>query len=238
MKENLMENNKAEKPEAGIKTNYEDKGSNCWYVVGINKRTLETVILNYDEKGTKLGVVNSLYGDAMFEYESSQALSRAISDIKNRYENENYAWSWGRRETPIDMEDIAKGHNIKPKPLLLNLFTPHGQLTHVEKALEGQKKIPCKRRVFINNKTLAYSGQILCDESGRRIFKCFFNPRPTQHLWTFETDEEMQTAYDNMKTEYLHDGYELTFDETVDYAFDYSLELFNNTYMKQAENKH
>lgn len=200
-----------------------------------DKQTLELVILNYDENGTKLGVTGT-GGDRIYEYGSSEELLRAMSDFRSLYGEEHYAWAWQRTETPRDMDHILEVSGIKlyPKPQVLHLLTPYGQPTPFERKSVGQKKIPCKKRVFFKN-IIESVAAVYCDESGRRLFKSGYR---SPYLRTFDTDEEMNAAFENIKHKYLEDGYELTFDETVDYAFDYWLEECLQTAKNSAENKH
>lgn len=180
-----------------------------------DKRTLEEVILNYDENGTKLGVTNFKDEDKIYEYDSSAELLQAISDFKNKYGDDNYVWMWQCTESPKDMERILKISTIKlyPKPAHLDLLTPYGQPTGVELMSEGQKKIPCRKRVFFKGYATAV---LYCDAAGKRILRLV-----PQTLKKYDTDAETQAAFETMKNNYIKNGYELTFDGIVDYAFDY-----------------
>lgn len=161
-------------------------------------------------------------GDRRYEYGSSEELLPAISDFRSLYGEEHYAWAWQRTETPRDMDHILEVSGIKlyPKPPGFTSAYALRTTDPFRKKVGWTKKIPCKKRVFFKNIIEAVAA-VYCDESGRRIFKSGYR---SPYLRIFDTDEEMNAAFENIKHRYLEDGYELTFDETVDYAFDYWLE--------------
>lgn len=204
-----------------------------------DKQTFESIVLQYDIDNTKLFITYNFVENIAFKFESPEKLLNTIEKLKIQCDEELYSYMIEKNIPVVD--EMIEEYDIKAKPLkvsLLSFFTPKGQKTPIDKmndeAFKGQKTIPCKRIHFF--KKVFDIHILICDEAGKRLMDTTVYDK--QFLWEFKTDTELKASLADIIEQYSSEGYELTSEDELDYAFDYMVVQMKQIaeMMQQREN--
>ena len=199
----------------------------------MNKHTLQTIQICYEEKDLKLVAADFSDAVTVFEYDSTAAVCDAVLKFKDMVSASN-DYVCESSEMPFGIDHLIRSYESNPHldvqfkggaPAdISTLFRAKGELSSaekkMEKELEQELKIPCRRLVFFQ--TLSDMEVWICDEAGRRIL----DPSGSgKYLSEYKTDEETVAALEQLKSKFMKKGYELLLEDTIEYHFEYSLKM-------------